>query len=145
MVLISPLFFQLGHLISKKMLKTIPQVSLVPATRLLYGGIMLLIIAIIYNPSSLHDLASWHNIVAICLYGFIFRTLDLELWYQALKRMPLGRLTAMIPMTVGISFLGAVLVLHEMPLLRHYIGLLCIACGLLVISYLELRKEQYVE
>lgn len=142
MILSVPIFSQISHIFAKKVINKVSDVSVIPATRLLYSGVLLLILAVVVNPSSFGALLSPQNIISIILFAFIFRTLDQLFWYLALERIPLARTSAVLPLAVAISFVGSVLILKEVPLPKHYFGMLLIFGGLLWLTVLQFRASK---
>jgi len=134
LILAAPLFFQGSHVISAKLLPQVSTATVIPCARLLYGGVVMSLVALLINPQSLSVLSDGSVWLAVILYGFIFRALDLYLWYQALKRLPLSVLSAMLPLAVAISFSGSVLFLGEQPSAEQFVGLALILSGLTLLA-----------
>lgn len=139
LIFLVPLFNQLAHIPAKKIINQIKDANIIPAARLFYGGIILVIIALIVNPSSLSQLANFHNWFYIIIFGLIFRCVDASLWYQAIKRIDLAKASAVIPLSVFISFFGSILFLRETATTSQYLGLFLILAGLAWLSYIHLR------
>lgn len=142
MILSVPIFSQVSHIFAKRIINKVSDVSVIPATRLLYSGVILLILAVVVNLSSFGALLSPQNIISIILFAFIFRTLDQFFWYLALERIPLARASAVLPLAVAISFVGSVLILKEVPLPKHYFGMLLIFGGLLWLAVMQFRANR---
>ncbi len=141
LILITPVFYQLSHLVSKSVIDKIPDVQIITTARLFYGGIFLTILGIAWHPSAIWTFLSLENILAFILFGLIFRMLDAVLWYSALKRLPLSIVSALIPVSLPIAFIGSIIVLKEIPTLQQYVGLFAIMSGLIWISVQHLRSE----
>lgn len=140
MILIAPFFYQCAHLVAKVIIGKVSDVIVVPAGRLFYGGIALTILALILHPHASHELTSLTNWAKYIFFALIFRSLDMCLWYQAMKRLPLSKLSALLPISAGVSFLGSVLWLKETAYAQQYLGLLLIIGGLLVISFNNTKR-----
>jgi drug/metabolite transporter (DMT)-like permease len=134
LVLSGPLFFQIAHLFAKQILPLVSHTNVVPAGRLLYGGIGLTLIAAIIRPESFELLLDGEIWLKMILFAIIFRSLDLYCWYQALARLPLAKLSALLPVGAAVSFTGAVFILGEQAEARQWGGMLVILIGLLLIS-----------
>jgi drug/metabolite transporter (DMT)-like permease len=137
----SPLFTQLSHVISKKIIREVSDASLIPAARLLFGGVGLTGIALAVHPESVRQLLILGNLVSIAAFGLIFRSLDLFLWYEALRRIPLSRASAVLPLSVAVSFLGALAILGEKVRTSQLVGLALILAGMAWLSSLHLGEK----
>jgi drug/metabolite transporter (DMT)-like permease len=122
-----------------KAMKTKTNAMVISGSRLFFGGILLTLVAILVNPTSLLQLTNIHTLIAIVFFGIIFRALDVTLWYQALQRIPLSKASALIPLAAAISFFGSIFILKETPDVYQYLGLFLIAGGLLWFSLLHLH------
>lgn len=134
LVLISPVFYQLGHLVAKGVLRTSPTVFILPAMRLGLGGGILLAIALLRSPDLAQLLVKPAVMAPLALYGVVIIGLEKWLWYEAIKRIDLGKASALLTPSVGVGALGAWLILGEVPRLGQLVGLGLLVAGLLLIS-----------
>lgn len=140
LILSGPVFNQTAHIIAIKAMKTKTNAMVISGARLFFGGILLTLVAILVNPTSLRQLVNIHTLAAIIFFGIIFRALDVTLWYQALERIPLSKASAVLPVAAAISFFGSIIFLKESPTAQQFVGLLAIIAGLVWFSLLHLRK-----
>jgi drug/metabolite transporter (DMT)-like permease len=141
LILIAPLFYQLSHLVAKQINHLTHQPDLIPAARLFYGGLILFLLSLVFSPGSIHQIASINIIINLLTYAFIFRTLDLWLWYQAIHRISPAQASALIPLAGLVSVVGSIILLGEHPSLNHYIGGFLILAGLSYYSA-TIRKSE---
>ena len=134
-----PLFFQLSHVIMKKILVRSKDPNFIIVSRLLYGGLIVTIVALISNPADITQLSSFNNLFNIVIFGLIFRAFDFFLWHQGLARLPLSKASAILPLSVAISFLGSILILKEVPTLNQYLGLMLIGGGMFWLTLQHFR------
>jgi drug/metabolite transporter (DMT)-like permease len=139
-IITAPLFYQLSHLTAKNILNKISNVTIVPAARLLYGGILLTTFALFIKPELVSGI-SFTNFNNIILYG-LYLSLDYFLWYQVLKRLPLSVASAFLPFSIIVSILGAMLLLKETITLPQYLGASLVLGGLLWLSLMYLKKKK---
>jgi len=142
LILSVPLIFQFGHLVAKKLLKSNNNPNIIVAARLFYSGIMLIIAALLINPSAIKELFILNNLYVVVIFALIFRSLDMFLWYQALKRVNLSVISAMIPLNVSSALIGSVVFLKEIPTFQQYLGALCIIGGLVWLSLIQLKTHK---
>lgn len=142
MILSAPLLFQIAHLIAKRILPDLPQVFILPAVRLMYGGLLMIAVALCIDPVSFASLLDPQLWVCAGVFGLFFRTLDLGLWYQALRYVPLSVVSALLPIGAGVGFFAAILFLGEVPFPHHYIGIALIALGLILLSRVKQKAAE---
>lgn len=104
-----------------------------------YGGILLTVFAVIIHPNQVVQLFKVENIISILFFGFILRALDFSLWYEAMKRVPLSKLSAVLPVAAAVSFFLSIVFLKETANLKQYLGLGFILGGLVWMSYLQTK------
>ena len=142
LILVTPLFQQLSHVVTKKIIGKVADTTVIPAARLLYSGAIMTVVALIAQPSSAAQLASPRTWAVLIAFGLFFRALDCYLWYQAIERISLSRASATIPLSVAVSFAGSVLILHEPVRARHFLGLALILTGVVWLSAIHLREPE---
>ena len=140
----APFFHQLSHVVTKKrLLGRVCETAVIPAARLLYSGLLLCAAAsATAGPGSWTGFLSWKALAAVALFGFVFRGLDCWLWYEAIARVDLARASALIPLSVAVSFFGAVVLLGERPDGRQLAGLLLILASAAAFSRLGLEEPE---
>lgn len=141
LIFATPIFYQLSHLVSKNIINELPDITIISAGRLFYGGLALTVIGVAWHPSALWAFFTLSNIIFLVIFALILRTLDSLFWYNALKRLPLSIVSALIPVSLPIAFLGSIIVLKEVPTIQQYIGLFAIMSGLVWISTLHLTEK----
>lgn len=142
LIVTAPLLFQISHIIAKRINLQTNEANLIPTARLLYGGLMLLLISLVIQPTAILEILSFKIIISIVTFGLIFRTLDLWLWYQAINRITPSQASALIPIAGLISFVGSLVILKEQPTVYQYIGLVLILGGLTWYSKIQYFKQQ---
>ncbi|NTU72700.1 DMT family transporter [Candidatus Roizmanbacteria bacterium] len=140
LILSSPLASQLSHLFAKRVYAEKADTNVVPLARMLYSGILLLVIAAAINPTSLFQLFSLKTLIIVTTFGLIFRFLDLLLWYQAIARISISKASSVIPLAVAVSLIGSLVFLKETVSSHQLIGLFFILGGLLWLSKIHLSE-----
>lgn len=130
MILVAPFFFQCSHLLAKKVFNKVSHVYVIPAARMLYGGVLMSAVALLFDPSAAIFLTSPADLGLIAVFALIFRSLDMILWYEALWRAPLSLLSGLLPIGAGVGFVAAVFLLGEEAGLQQFMGLALIMIGL---------------
>jgi drug/metabolite transporter (DMT)-like permease len=139
----APFFHQLSHVVTKKrLLGRVSETAVIPAARLLYSGLLLAALAAAAHPHAASGMLSLKALGAVVLFGFVFRGLDCWLWYEAIARIPLARASALIPLSVAVSFFGAVLLLGERPPARSLAGLALIFASAAWFSKLGFQEPE---
>lgn len=142
LILMAPLCQQLSHVVTKGIIARVPTVTLIPAARLLWSGVGLTCLALASNPGSVKALSSPSAWLGMAAFGLLFRALDNQLWYEAISRIPLGRASAVIPVSVAVSTMSAVFLLGERMDARQAAGLAVIGAGLGWFSYLHWTQAE---
>ncbi|MBI3299216.1 MAG: DMT family transporter [Elusimicrobia bacterium] len=140
LILLAPLFQQASHVFTKRIISKLPVVGIIPAVRFFWTGVGVTAIAVARNPAVLEQLASPKAWVGILLFGLVLRALDAWFWYAAIARISLAKASAVIPLSVAVSFLGSILFLRETVERRQVLGLTLIFGGLLWFSWLHWRR-----
>lgn len=142
LILLTPFFFQFSHVVAKRVLPLVSNASVVPAARMFYSGLILFLIAFLLNPQSFGQVVSPVSLAGIVAFAFIFRTLDMSLWYEGIKRLPLAKASALLPLAALVSFLGSIVLLKEMATPQQFFGLILIVGGLIWLSLQQLKSVQ---
>lgn len=144
-ILITPVFYQISHIFSKKIINKVSDVFVIPTARMLYGGVILTLLALLINPSSIMQLMVTKNIIAILFFGFILRALDFSLWYAAIKTISVSKASAILPFAAAVSFFLSIFFLKEQASMRQYFGLFFILGGLIWLSSLHFKGSNIKE
>lgn len=140
MIFTAPLFFQIAHLSAKKVLPLVSYPTVVAGIRLFFGGVILLIFAALTERENFGQIFIGKNLIALIGFALVFRTLDMYLWYEALKRLPLAKLSALLPVGAGVAFLTSMIFLGEVASWRHWLGLILIVTGLIWLARVDLKS-----
>ncbi len=141
LIVISPVLYQAYHMLAKQIMTKGGDANMVAAGRLLYGGIILLVVSLIVQPTSIYILTDAGKVWKMILFGLLLG-LNFFTWYQTLARLPLSRASAFIPLSVAVSFAGSVIFLREAPTMQHYAGLLFILVGLMSLTWIHFKGEK---
>lgn len=133
LIVAAPFLFQVSHLIAKRVLPLVKHVFIVPAARLFYGGLGLLVLGLVLDGGSSHQLFNPSFWWSALIFGLIFRTVDLMLWYTALKYIPLSTASSLLPLGACVAFSSSMFLLGETADLNHYLGFALILVGLAIL------------
>ena len=136
LLLVTPLCWQMSHVIVLRKLGDVRPVTLTGA-RYLYGGVLLAVYwlacgaAVDRDPAtsavSLTALLAFQGVV-LCWGGTMA-------WYQALSRLDLARSTAIVvPLVPVLSFAASFVLLGEIATTRQWIGVLLTVAGVLAFA-----------
>ena len=145
LVLCTPLCFQTGHLLSKKLL-TNHQVNpiIIATSRTLYGGIFLGLLSQLFDIPQMSRLSQPHILSLIIFYGVIVYALSYLTFYESIKRINLSKATAIISIYPAVSIFLAWFILKEKPGLYQLIGFGFILVGIFYLSHIpsQYREKQ---
>lgn len=141
LILFTPLFFTFYNVVARKMFRKVSDALVVLAARMFYGGILLTIIALFLNHFSVGEIFIFKNIFAIVFFG-CFSALDFYLWLEAIKRLPISKATAVVPVSAAVSFTASIIFLKEAATLNQYLGLFLIIAGLTWLSITQFRTKK---
>jgi O-acetylserine/cysteine efflux transporter len=133
LLLVTPLCWQISHLIVLRGLAGVPPVILTSA-RYLYGGVLLgLLWAAIGDRAALPATAELARLVPLlAVQGCILGYAGTLLWYQAIARLDLARATAIVVPSIPLLSLAATFaILGEVASTRQCVGLVLTAVGIL--------------
>ncbi len=132
-LLATPLCWQASHLVVLRgLVGVVPQV--LTAARYLYGGLLLVLFWMLSGAHT--DLPAGRDPAALlallAVQGVLLAYVGTLLWYQAIRRLDLGRATAIVvPSTPLLSLVASFLLLGETPSAAQWAGLLLTAGGVL--------------
>lgn len=134
MLLVTPLCWQLSHLVALRRLEGVPP-QILAGARYIYGGILLLLLWLIggglERAPAAADLPRLLPLLA--LQGCVLNYLGTLLWYQTIRRLDLGRATSIVVPSIPVLSLAATFaVLGEVPSPWQWIGLGLVVAGVLV-------------
>lgn len=140
LVLATPLFWQLGNMKARKSLLEGVPTSVVTLSRLVVGSVVL-ILAVGFSGSWREGIPSdrlfWASAAAV---GALCMALCYSLWYQGLRRVPIGKATAIISACPVVAVLLSWVLLGEVPVSRQFVGLAVVMVGLLILAPSEKRE-----
>lgn len=133
MLLLTPLAWQLSHIVVLRGLRGIsPEV--LSGARYIYGGTLLAGVLAWRNREGLPLLAAeiMPGLPLLALQGIVLSFVGTALWYQAITRLDLARTTAIVvPSIPLLSFGASFLILGEVATPAQWLGLLLTAAGVL--------------
>lgn len=133
-LLATPLCWQLSHLIVLRTLRGVAP-SVLTGARFIDGGVLLVVLwAANGGTTTLPDVALLLKMMPLlAVQGVILSYVGTLLWYQAMIRLDLGRVTAIIVPSVPLVSLGASFVLlGEVPSMFEWLGLGLTVTGVFV-------------
>lgn len=133
LILLSPLMFQISHLIGKKLLNKKIPVNMILAGRQFYGGIILVFFTLLTNKFAINTF-NIDNFV-IGLYLGIFTAIVALCWYSSIKKIPVSTASSYLPLTALVSLIGSYFILKESISIQQYLGFFLIIGGLLLSSW----------
>jgi drug/metabolite transporter (DMT)-like permease len=134
LLLVTPICWQLSHLI---MLRGLPGITpiLLTGARFIFGGVILSTCWVaVGGLASLPSRAAFFALLPLlALQGLILTFVGTLLWYQSVTRLDLARTTAIVVPSIPLLSLGAsFLLLGELPSARQLAGLLLTGIGVLI-------------
>jgi O-acetylserine/cysteine efflux transporter len=132
-LLVTPLCWQLSHLIVLRGLIGVSPLILTGA-RYIHGGWMLALIWLLSGSATGFAAATqWlAQLPLLALQGVVLSYGGTLLWYQSITRLDLGRATAIVVPSIPVLSLGAsFLLLGEVPSVRQWVGMGLTAGGVL--------------
>lgn len=132
-LLLTPLAWQLSHLV---VLLSLPGISpeVLTGARYVYGGAILALVLAVRSASDYGRVAADVGAVLplLALQGLVLSYVGTVLWYQAITRLDLARTTAIVvPSVPLLSFGASFLLLGEVATRAQWAGLLLTAAGVL--------------
>ena len=131
LLLLTPLCWQLSHLIALKWLPEV-QPQVLAGARYIFGGAMLTLLWLASGgPSHLPSGEVLSRLLPLlALQGCILSYVGTLLWYQTIRRLDLMRATSIVVPSIPVLSLGASFaLLGEVPTLRQWVGLALVVSG----------------
>lgn len=141
LILAAPFWYQVGHLIAKKLYTDVEHPYCIPAVRMVLGGSILLAIALIRKPELTSLLWDLSVMGPILLFGLVIMGLEKLLWYEALHRIDLAKATALLVPSVAVGVLGAWAILGQTPRESQWVGFGFMSVGLVWLAWQGLRAK----
>jgi drug/metabolite transporter (DMT)-like permease len=132
-LLLTPLAWQLSHVVVLRTLRGISPEVLTGA-RYVYGGLILAVVLAIRSASDPSRLAAEvaSALPLLALNGLVLSYVGTVFWYQAITRLDLARTTAIVvPSVPLLSFGASFLLLGELATPIQWVGLVLTAVGVL--------------
>ena len=140
LILLTPLFYQISHVIAKKTIKRIGTFA-VQAGRYLFAGLTLFIFSSIFGMNQFILLAEPMNLTAILLLGIGVAGIGSLAWYEAIRRINLSKATAMISPYSILSIILAWFILKEFPSIYQITGLILVLIGIITLAKIKSEKR----
>ncbi len=136
-ILLSPLMFQMSHLMGKKLLNRKISVNMILAGRQFFGGLILVFFTLITSKSTV--VFNIHNF-GVGLYLGMLTAIVALCWYSSIKKIPVSTASSFLPLTALVSLLGSVFFLKEIVGIQQYIGFFLIVGGMIWQANLHVHK-----
>ena len=122
LIIVATMFFPIGNTFAKKALSMMTPDMLL-FLRYFMGGLILLPISFLVEDlsgvtSGTFKESAW----ILIIYTLIFLSFGKSLWYQGLKRLPIGKAVYIISANPAFSLIFAFILLHEIPTLYQAMG-----------------------
>jgi len=133
LLLLTPLSWQICHLVTLKGLRNV-EPYLLTGARYVYGGVLLALVAWVFGGPDWMPAANLlaEQLPILAVQGILLSYTGTMLWYQAIARLDLARATAIVVPSIPLLSLGAsFLIVGEVPTLRQTAGMLLTAGGVL--------------
>ena len=130
-VLAIPICAQMSHVLIKKVMH-IADPTLIAGARIFYGAIGVLAVSIPISGSLYKEILTLNNttVFNLVIIGILLNAVNMMLWYQGLKRMPLAKATALVLTYPIFTIISAAIFLKERIELNHIVGLSCVITGI---------------
>ena len=141
LVVLTPFWYQVGHLIAKRLYADIVHPYAIPAVRMTLGGAILLCIAFIRRPELVWLLTDLSVMGPLVAFGLGVVATEKLCWYAALQRVPLAQASAMLVPSVGVGVLASWLLLGQSPVGTQWLGFVLLLIGLGALAREGLRSS----
>jgi len=139
LILITPLFYQISHVIAKRTMKKIGTYA-VQAGRYLFAGLTLFLISSLFNMNQFSILTNPLNLTTILILGFIVAGIGTLAYYEGIRRINLSKAQAILAPYSVVSVILAWFILKEVPTVYQIVGLVIILIG--IFSLVKMRSEK---
>lgn len=141
LVILTPLFWQLGHVLARKTLEKASS-YVVTTSRVLYGGLLLALLTLVSGLGEYQFLSDPGIMLMFLFQGIIVYVGSMIVWYEAIGRINLSKATAIIAPYPVFSVILAWMFLGETVSVYQIAGLAVILVGLVLLSKIRSEKRE---
>jgi drug/metabolite transporter (DMT)-like permease len=141
LVLLTPLFWQIAHVIGRKILEK-TSTYVVTAGRTLYGGLLLFILTLIPGFGEFGLLIDVGIVLIFVFQGILAFACSALVWYEAISRINLSKATAIIAPYPVFSVILAWIFLGETVSIYQMAGLAVIVVGIIFLSRIHSERRE---
>lgn len=138
LVILTPLCYQISHVLAKKTMKRVG-VYVTSAAKYLYGGLMFILLSTFFQANQFEILGG-DNLIALTVLAFTW-VAGILLWYGAIKRINLSKATALLSPYPIVSIIIAWPILGELPTVYQIVGLVFVMAGMLSMRKVKSEKR----
>ncbi|MBS7267581.1 MAG: DMT family transporter [Candidatus Freyarchaeota archaeon] len=140
-VLLTPLFWQIAHVLGRKTLEK-TSTYVVTAGRTLYGGLLLFILTLIPGFREFGLLIDPGMVLIFVFQGIVAFACSALVWYEAIARINLSKATAIIAPYPVFSVILAWIFLGETVSIYQMLGLAVIVAGIIFLSRIHSERRE---
>lgn len=144
LIIAGTMFYPIGNIFAKKVLKIAPPATIL-FIRSLLGGLILVSISLIFENNMETPGKLLHYWPLIIANGIFIYHISKIFWYEAIKRIDVSKA---IPISVGgypiFGLLFAILLLKEIPTTYQLLGFLAALIGILILIKKQTKKAEPV-
>lgn len=138
LIILGTMLYPIGNVFAKKSLSMVSPITIL-FIRSFVGGLFLLLISLIFENSADQIIPSVkQNLWAIIVSGIVVMGISKILWYEGLKRLDVGKATALAMSYPAFSLIIAVIFVGETASAYQVIGLVVMMAGI----YLSTSKDK---
>ena len=141
LIILTPLFWQISHILAKKSIKRLGT-FFIQGGRYLTAGLTMFLISIIVGTNQFNALYDITNLYSVLIIGFVVAGIGSLAWYEAIKRINLSKATAMISPYSVLSVILAWFILSEYPTVYQIIGLILVLIGMFLMTKIKSEKRK---
>jgi drug/metabolite transporter (DMT)-like permease len=141
LIILTPLFYQISHLIAKKKIKRLGT-FFIQGGRYLFAGLTLLLISSLIGTNQFGIFYKPLELSTVLILGFVVAGIGSLGWYEAIKRINLSKATAMIAPYSILSIVLAWFVLKEFPSVYQIVGLIFVLIGMFILAKIKSKKRK---
>lgn len=143
LILLTPLFWQIGHVLARKTFEK-TSTYVVAAARVFYGGLLLFIVSLIPGFGEYQFLTDPGIMLIFLFQGIIVYVGSMIVWYEAIGRINLSKATAIIAPYPVFSVILAWIFLGETVSIYQIVGLAIILVGIILSSRIRSEKREKI-
>ncbi|MGQ9722836.1 MAG: DMT family transporter [Candidatus Jordarchaeum sp.] len=141
LILLTPFAWQIGHVLARKTFEK-TSTYVVATGRVLYGGILLLILSLIPGFGEYQFLTDPGIMLLFLFQGIVVYIGSMIVWYEAIKRINLSKATGIIAPYPVFSVILAWIFLGETISVYQLAGLAIIITGIILLSRVRSEKRE---